>query len=58
MEQRGFYEPAERDRTGSDLRPDVTGRSATRLASWSRIAATLGTHGDLVPTQRECTSAS
>lgn len=56
MDQRGFYEPAERE--GSDLRSDVTGRSATRLSSWSRIAATLATHGDLVPAQRECTSAS
>ena len=56
MEQRGFYEPAERDR--SDVRSDVTGRSATRLSSWSRIAATLAAHADLVPAQRECTSAS
>lgn len=57
MEQRGFYEPAERDRTGAELRPDGV-RSATRLSSWSRIAASLATHGDHVPTQRECTSAS
>jgi hypothetical protein len=56
MEQRGFYEPAERDRTGSDLRPEGT---AARLSTWSRIAAarTAG-RGDLVPAQRECTSAS
>ncbi|MCG7284588.1 hypothetical protein MHY85_01210 [Cellulomonas sp. ACRRI] len=56
MEQRGFYEPAEQ--RGSDLRSDVTGRAATRLSSWSRIAATLAAHADLVPAQRECTSAS
>lgn len=58
MEQRGFFEPAERDRTGSDLRPDTVGRTASRLSSWSRIAATRAAHGDLVPAQRECTSAS
>ncbi|VTR75742.1 MULTISPECIES: hypothetical protein [Cellulomonas] len=58
MEQRGFYEPAERDRTGSGLRPDVTGRTASRLTSWSRVAAALAASGDLVPTQRECTAAS
>ncbi len=55
MEQRGFYEPTERDRTGSDLRPEV---SASRLSAWSRIAAARAAHGDLVPAQRECTSAS
>lgn len=58
MEQRGFFEPAERDRTGSELRPDTVGRTASRLSSWSRIAATRAAHGDLVPAQRECTSAS
>jgi hypothetical protein len=58
MEQRGFYEPAERDLTGSDLRSDVTGRTATRLSSWSRIAATLDSRAGVVPAQRECTSAS
>jgi hypothetical protein len=58
MEQRGFYEPSERDRTGSDLRPDAAGRIASRLSSWSRVAAALATSGDLVPAQRECTSAS
>lgn len=55
MEQRGFYEPAERDRSGSDLRPEVI---TARLSSWSRIAAARATHGDVVPAQRECTSAS
>lgn len=55
MEQRGFYEPTERDRTGSDLRPEVT---TSRLSSWSRIAAARAAHGDRVPAQRECTSAS
>ena len=58
MEQRGFYEPSERDRTGSDLRPDPAGRSASRLSSWSRVAAALAVAGDLIPAQRECTSAS
>jgi len=58
MEQRGFYEPAERDRTGSDLRSDVTGRTASRLSSWSRIAATFAAGATAVPTQRECTAAS
>ncbi|HEY0186946.1 MAG TPA: hypothetical protein VGC67_05615 [Cellulomonas sp.] len=55
MEQRGFYEPAERDRPVPDLRPEV---SAIRLSSWSRIAAGLAASLDLVPAQRECTSAS
>ncbi|WP_158609721.1 hypothetical protein [Cellulomonas triticagri] len=54
MEQRGFYEPAERD-FGSDLRPEVI---TARLSSWSRIAAARANRGDLVPAQRECTSAS
>jgi hypothetical protein len=55
MDQRGFYEPTDRDRPGSDLRPEV---SSSRLAAWSRIAATRAAHADLVPAQRECTSAS
>jgi hypothetical protein len=56
MEQRGFYEPAERDRTGSELRPEGV---TARLSAWSRIAAARAAgHGDLVPAQRECTSAS
>lgn len=55
MEQRGFFEPAERDLSGSGLRPES---SANRLSSWSRIAAGLTARLDLVPAQRECTSAS
>jgi hypothetical protein len=55
MEQRGFYEPTDQNRTGADLRPE--GASA-RLSAWSRIAAARAAHGDLVPAQRECTSAS
>jgi hypothetical protein len=57
MEQRGFFEPADRDLSGSDLRPDTT-RSASRLTTWSRIAAGYAARLDLVPAQRECTSAS
>ncbi len=56
MEQRGFYEPAERDRT-AEMRPDGA-RFASRLSTWTRTAASLATHGDHVPAQRECTSAS
>ena len=58
MEQRGFFEPTERDRTGSDLRPDGTGGPASRLPSWSRFAAALSASADLVPTQQDCTPAS
>jgi hypothetical protein len=57
MEQRGFFEPADRDLSGSDLRPDTT-RAASRLTTWSRIAAGYAARLDLVPAQRECTSAS
>ncbi len=58
MEQRGFFEPSERDRPGSDLRPESVGRAASRLSTWSRIAAGYPARLDLVPAQRECTSAS
>ncbi|QZN85593.1 hypothetical protein [Cellulomonas sp. C5510] len=57
MDQRGFYEPAERDRSGADLLADGT-RTASRLSAWTRLAATLAAAGDRVPAQRECTSAS
>lgn len=58
MEQRGFFEPTDRDRSGSDLRADSTGRSTVRLTAWSRIAAALAAQGDVIPTQRERTPAS
>ncbi|MEN1974377.1 hypothetical protein [Cellulomonas olei] len=57
MDQRGFYEPAERDRSGADLLADGA-RTASRLSAWTRLAATLAATGDRVPAQRECTSAS
>ncbi len=56
MDQRGYFESgAERSQ---DLHPEVPRFSASRATAWSRIATAVGARAELIPTQRECTSAS
>ncbi len=56
MDQRGYFESgAERS---PDLHSEIPTFSPGRATAWSRIASSVGAGAGVIPTQRECTSAS